>query len=68
MKMLIIGVGIVLCGVMMICTDVICKSIIFAIMSGVSSVEWEILSLRVLGYVVIALGLIISLWGYREDK
>lgn len=67
MKMLIIGIGVVICGLIILCTDYIVQNIIAA-MPGVYMIDGTaVFSLSAIGWILIGIGLIAAVLGYRRE-
>lgn len=67
MKKLIVGVGVVICGLIILCTDYIVKSIIGAMPNVYLINGVAVFSLSVIGWILIGIGIIVAILGYREE-
>ena len=67
MKKLIVGMGIIICGLIILCTDYIVKNVVGA-MPGVQLIEGAaVFSLSIIGRFLIGIGIIIVILGYRKE-
>ena len=67
MKKLIISIGVVICGLIILCTDYIVNNIIAAI-PNVHLVEGaSVFSLSVIGWIFIGVGIVVAILGYSKD-
>lgn len=67
MKKLIVGIGAVICGLIILCTDYIVKSTIGA-MPNVHLVHGvAVFSLSVIGWILIGIGIIVAILGYSKE-
>lgn len=66
MKKLIVGVGTVICGLIVLCTDYIVKSVIAA-MPNVHLVDGvAMFSLSMVGWILIGIGIVVVALGYSK--
>ncbi len=67
MKKLIVGIGAMICGLIILCTDYIVKSVIGAMPDVHLTDGAAVFSLSVIGWILIGIGLIVGILGYFEE-
>lgn len=66
MKKMMLGIGIFICGLLGLCTDYIVNSVISAIPGVTFISNASVFSLLAISAVVMLIGLILTVIGYRE--
>lgn len=66
MKKMILGISIIICGIIIFCTDYAVNQIVSS-MANVTVVGGGVLSLSTIAGIVVIIGIVLTALGYREE-